>query len=79
MEINPNHHSTQWLQWWDKEEERGNKHTGDSMLGSEQHYKDMLKFYQSFYSKINDENSKYEKKIYIYNRFFRENARRKNH
>lgn len=36
------------------------------MLGSEQHYKDMLKFYQSFYSKINDENSKYEKKIYIY-------------
>lgn len=54
------------MQWWDKEEERGNKHTGDSMLGSEQHYKDMLKFYQSFYSKINDENSKYEKKIYIY-------------
>lgn len=37
-------------------------HRFDSMLGAEQLHKDMLKFYQSFYSKIDDENSKYEKK-----------------
>lgn len=40
-------------------------HRFDSMLGAEQLHKDMLKFYQSFYSKIDDENNKYEKKMYI--------------